>query len=142
MSNQIACKASVKAIITGLPEYKDEGWQMLWGPFKSPDRTFFYLGRTDWDDDRTRWVTNRSRDEEFRIKVVLNLKRRRKTGEEVEAEAMRIYELVEDAIHATKNLNIPNVISSACVPDHVDTFPVDDEIECQLTFNVWVKARV
>ena len=142
MSNQIAAKTAVQNIIKARPEYTSENWQVLWGPFKSPERTFFFIGRTEWDQDRTRWVTNRNRDEEFRIRVVLNLKRRRATAEQVEAEAMRIYELVEDAIHATKNLGLPNVISSGVVPDHVDTFPVDDQVECQLTFDVWVKARV
>lgn len=142
MSNQIACKKAVKEIIDSLPERTSEEWQVSWGPMKSPRATFIYLGRTTWDEDRTRWRTNLSRDEEFIIRVIINVKRRRPTAEEVETEAMRIYELIEDAIHATKNLGVPNVISSGCVPDHVDTYPVDDQLECQLTFDVWVKARV
>lgn len=138
-TNAIDVKAAIVALIKGLPEATAEKWDTDWGFSKTPDRTWIYCGAVDWDSSE--WVTNRSREEIFRVKTVVNIKRRRSTPEQAEREATRIASLIEAAVKASPNFGDGAVVTSSFMPRKLDSFPADDFCEAQFEADISVTAR-
>lgn len=138
-THAIDVKDSIVTLIRGLPEATAEKWDTDWGFARSPERTWVYCGEIEWESSQ--WVTNRSREEVFRAKVVFNVKRRRATPEDAEREVVRIAGLVESAVKATPNFGDGAVITSSFAPQRMDSWPADEFVEAQLEAHVRVVAR-
>lgn len=138
-TNAVDVKANLVTLIHGLPEADAEKWDIDWGFARTPERTWVYCGEIQWSDST--WVTNRSRQEIFTIKVVVNVKRRRATPEDVEREVTRIASLIEAAVKVNPNLGDAAVVTSGWVPQKMDSWPSDEFAEAQFEADVSVTAR-
>lgn len=138
-SHAFAVKASVVALIKALPAAVTEKWDIDHGFSKSPERTWVYCGQITWESSE--WVTNRSREEDFKVQLVINLKRRRSTPAAVEAECARIAGLIEAMVKANPNLGNASVITSGFEPKRLDAFPADDFVEGQYEAEIRAVAR-
>jgi hypothetical protein len=87
-------------------------------------------------------VTNRSREENFEISVIVNAQISGATSEEVEAELQRMAAGIEDGMKASPNLGIPSVVVTDFVPKKLQSFPSDQVYEGQFEAVVRVKARL
>lgn len=138
-TNAIECKAHIRDLIKSIPEATSEKWDVDWGFARTPERLWVYCGEIAWDESR--WVTNRSREETFRVRIVVNLKRRRSTPEDAERDAIRIAGLIEGLIKTTPNLNDSAITLAEWVPRRLDCWPSDEFIEAQVEADIRVTAR-
>jgi hypothetical protein len=117
------------------------GYQVTWGyPTRNPERRWVFVGEVMWPDSQ--WVTNRSREENFEISVIVNAQISGATSEEVEAELQRMAAGIEDGMKASPNLGIPSVVVTDFVPKKLQSFPSDQVYEGQFEAVVRVKARL
>lgn len=133
------CKASLLGLIRGIPEATAEKWDIDWGFARTPERTWVYVGEVNWE--ASEWATNRGRTEQFTVKTVVNIKRRRGTPEDAEREAIRIVSLIESVVKQTPGLNVAGVISSDWIPKQLDSWPSDEFTEAQIECALRVSAR-
>lgn len=138
-ANAIDVKAAIVSLIKGLPEATAEKWDTDWGYTKTPERTWVYVGEVNWDESH--WVTNRTREELFKVKVAISVKRRLKTPEECEREVLRIASLIEMAVKADISLGVDAVKASDFTPRRMDSWPVDEFCEAQYEADIFVTAR-
>jgi hypothetical protein len=138
-TNAFAVKGALRDMIRALPALA--GYQVTWGyPTRNPERRWVFVGEVMWPDSR--WVTNRSREENFEISVIVNAQISGATSEEVEAELQRMAAGIEDGMKASPNLGIPSVVVTDFVPKKLQSFPSDQVYEGQFEAVVRVKARL
>lgn len=133
--NALDVKASVVTLVAAL----NPAWDTSWGFKRSPDKTYVYIGEVQWE--QSRWVTNRSLEESFNIKVVINHKTRRGTAESVERFALDVSEQIQAAVKANPNLGNAAVVTSVYRPRRADSWPSDDFVEAQVEGEINVTAR-
>lgn len=138
-TNAIDVKAQILAMIRDIPEAEAEDWDIDWGFSKSPERTWVYCGEINWDSSE--WATNRSREEVFNVRVVVNIKRRRGTPEDLEREVVRIGALIEAGVKAAPQFGMGEVVTSGFIPRKMDSMPADEYGEAQLEADIRVVAR-
>lgn len=138
-SNALDCKSNIVSMIRGIPEATSEKWDIDWGFARTPERVWVYCGEVSWDESA--WVTNRQREETFRVRVVVNIKRRRGTPEDAERDAMRVAGLVEGLVKTTPNLNDSAITLAEWVPKRMDCWPSDEFTEAQIEADIRVTAR-
>jgi hypothetical protein len=138
-TNAFAVKGALRDMIRALPALA--GYQVTWGyPTRNPERRWVFVGEVMWPDSQ--WVTNRSREENFEISVIVNAQISGATSEEVEAELQRMAAGIEDGMKASPNLGIPSVVVTDFVPKKLQSFPSDQVYEGQFEAVVRVKARL
>lgn len=137
-SNAIAAKAAVKALIDELTDLR--AIMRTWGmPGGDPERRWVVVGDVKWLE--TNWATDKSRREQFTVKVVVNCQISGASAEEVEEQVMAYSGAFEDALKADPRLGIGSVTNTSWQPISLDSWPITDGYEGQLEANVYVDAR-
>lgn len=125
-----------KIVALGLTDVR-----VTWGfPTREPGRRWVFLGRAKWT--KSEWITNRSKEEDYTIKVVLSVTLTAGTPEEVEKILLDLSLLIENALKADPTLGVPRVISTSLVPKEILSFPSDSAYEGQFECDFRVLARI
>lgn len=132
-------KRAILALIQALPDA--ETWDIDWGFQRNPERSWIMLGAIEWQSSE--WVTNRTREEDYSITLVVNLKRRKATTEETETEAIDVMQAIEAQLHINANasLGVFGVTMAELVPKKLDSWPADEFCEAQFEATVHITAR-
>lgn len=138
-TNAFEAKANLRDMLKAQPELAK--YQVTWGyPSRAPERRWIFVGEVTWKESE--WATNRSREEQFFIALVVNCQLTGGTSEEVERELQTMASGIENALKANPSLGIASAVTSDFIPQKLSSYPSDSVYEGQLECQIRVKARL
>ncbi len=136
MSDPIDIKRKVRDLLTdALPSF-----EVTWGfNSRNPPRKWCYMGDIAWPNSE--WATNRSRQYEMSIPIILNAIVARTTPEAAESDLIANLVTIETAFNADSGLRTTGVISWGLAPRSIGTQPHAEGVEAQAVFDLRVTYR-
>lgn len=136
MANPVDIKRKVFDLAkTALPEFTP-----TWGfTTREPPRKWLYMGDLTWQGSE--WATNRSREHNMTIPLILNAILARRSPEDCEAYLHDQLTALEAAFNADSTLRAAGVLSWALNPRQLGTQPHPDGVEAQAVFELRVTYR-
>lgn len=134
-----AVKAYLLGIAQALPVMAEQQFDVTFGwPSRLPERRWVVAGDTTWD--RSEWVTNRSREESFRVLFGFCVLIKGGSAQEAEECASLVAASFEDALRADPGLG-GLAVTSSFEPRDLKSWPVDSGFEAQFQTEVSATCR-
>lgn len=138
-TSALAVKSALKAEIDSVET--DGNLEVTWGfPKKEPAKRWCIVGDIKWDTSE--WITNRGKNESYKIVVDVWVRITGGTAQEAETQAEAYESLIEDALKANPKVGVSNVITSSFIPVELQSWPQDDGGEARFKCEFAVTARI
>lgn len=116
-----------------------EIWVTHGFPTGTPDRRWCLIGGIEWASSD--WASNRVREEQFAITVVLSVVYAGAQSSEVESIAADAFSAVESVVKGNPSID-GLVVTSSLEPVRLESFPRADEYEAQFEARLRCTARL
>jgi hypothetical protein len=138
MTNAIDAKQALIDMLKACPSL--EGVETTWGfPSGNTPKAWCYVGKIVWSDSE--WVSNRKRQETFRITVVFNVQDFAADAETAEKHVKSLADDAEAALDANPKLGLPQIVTSGFDPKRLGSWPIPDGTEAQYEVEIEFVAR-
>lgn len=136
MANPLVIKQAIRdLLVTALPDFT-----VTWGfGQKNPPKSWCYIGDMTWPE--AEWATNRSRQYQVSMPIVLNVVKSRTSAEQVEVYLAEQYDAIEAAFSADSTLRSLGVVTWGMAPRMYGSQPHVDGVEGQAVIELQVTYR-